>query len=84
MNMMLCPRPAMKESYRGKRRTCSAAPAFACLQPAHLFPVPESTIPLRQRTWPGWGSTAAEERAVAAIVLDHEQPDEEAGRGHRQ
>ena len=33
-----------ERSYRGKRRTCNAAPAFACLQPAHLFPVPEEPV----------------------------------------
>ena len=30
------------------------------------------------------GEPPVEERAVAAIVLDHEQPDEEAGGDHRQ
>ena len=30
------------------------------------------------------GAPGMEERAVAAIVLDHEQADQETGRGHRQ
>jgi hypothetical protein len=30
------------------------------------------------------GGAAAQERAVAAVVLDHEQPHEQAGRGHGQ